>query len=169
MSLVRVRFVITGGCHNLYSGRQFQQVVPLVDGSGPTLVSGVLNRVRSEWPGEFSEMKEQVQTCAIKMLKVGELLSPNAPFSQYLTQHDIATAVDDVSKLPPETEKSPIIIHLVFQQHPAAAPQGGEGNASSNNNADPSNNNNNNNSSNNTRRDRTDDRPQNSGGCCTVM
>lgn len=138
----------------MYSGRQFQLVIPLVDEGSPILVSGVLARVRSQWPEEFSEMKEQAASYPVKMLKTGELLSQSSPFSQYLSKSDLATAVDDASKLPADGEKSPVIIHLVFQQNtvpsPVKAPE----------RAAPA-----------TRvpRDNTDDRPQSSGGCCTIM
>eukprot|EP00796_Vickermania_ingenoplastis_P010103 gene10103-7070_t len=158
MSLVRVRFVITGGCHNLYSGRQFHQVVPLESGSSPTLVSAVLENVRKNWPEEFPEMREQIQTW--------ELLSPTARFSQYLTKNDLATAANDPSQFPPDSEKSPIIVHLVFQQRSAA---GGPPESPAKKNEGGAEPHGGNSSPNNVRRDRTDDRPQNSGGLLAYL
>lgn len=152
MSFICVRFVITGGCHNLYSGRQFQLVISLTQDSHRTLVSDVLARVRAEWPDEFSEMKEQARTCSVKMLKKGELLSQSAVFTQYLTQSDLSTAVADISELPSDGEKSPVIVHLVFQQTMAPVDEGHQESPSSR-----------------VQRDRTDDRPHQSGGCCVVM
>lgn len=176
MSFIAVRFVITGCSHNLYSGKQFQLGVPLKDDNGPILVSSVLNRIRAEWPEEFPEMKEQVKTSPIKMLKTGELLSPTNPFTKYLTEKDLATAVSEESDIQKDGEKSNIIIHLVFQQAkpsptPPAPPARRERPPEKRKETRPA--------AAATRqsapetpeiqRDRTDDRPQNGGGCCVVM
>lgn len=162
----------------MYSGRQFQLLIPLNDENGPTLVSSVLDRVRHEWPEEFVEMKEQVLTCPVKMLKTGELLTPAAPFTKYLSEKDLATIVSGESEVQKDGEKSNIIIHLVFQQKALTPPPatGGRGErppVKRRENTQPAST-----DYQHVRRpppdtgaqqDRTDDRPQNSGGCCLVM
>lgn len=185
MSFIAVRFVITGCSHSLYSGKQFQLAIPLKDENGPILVLSVLNHVRAEWPEEFPEMNEQVKTCPIRMLKTGELLAPTNPFTKYLSEKDLATAVNEESDIQKDGEKSNIIVHLVFQQAkaappappppppsaPSAPPARRERPPEKRNETRPPAPTNRRSSPGTpeVQRDRTDDRPQNGGGCCVVM
>lgn len=119
MSLMNVRFVITGSCHVSYSGRQIQLVIPVNQpGGSATTVADVEEQVRRDWPKELNEMADTIPTIGMRILKTGRVLAASDAFAAQLTTTERAEceASSVAGKTKEEIEKSSILMHVVFQK-----------------------------------------------------
>lgn len=116
---IAARFVITGACYVGYSGKQFQLEIPVKRSDGArTTIADVVEQVRRQWPKEFSEMAESIELTDVKVLKTGRLLSNADVFESRLTASELkeCRVCDDTVGPATESERSAVLLHLVFQR-----------------------------------------------------